>query len=77
MSTTYLKSAREIESAAVALVDIVGTIPLADAVRVLMSRCRCARGAASDGLRLAVNSQKIRTLRLQAGEWAVGRKVAR
>ena len=76
MSTTqYLQKSFEISASVVALVDVVGSIPLAEAIRIIKSTMRgVSRGTASDGIRRAVNNLEIRAFRMPNGEWSIGRR---
>jgi len=76
MNTTYRNDLARAAEAARILVDFSGTVELADAVRIIAKRTGIGRAAAADGIRLAVNRRRIRTLRLPAGAWAIGRGVS-
>ena len=57
------------------LLDIVGSLPLAETIRILQELYPDVnRGMAADGLTLAINRLSIRTIRMPNGEWSVCRR---
>lgn len=66
----------EMANTCTALIDVCGSLPLAETIRIILAAFPDAnRGMAADGLTLAINRLAVRTIRMQNGEWAIARKV--